>query len=211
MAEMTSDTIRASACLLLVWFLGYGFSCGPVPYVLASEVGSANLRQKTIALARSIYYATLVINSVVAPYMLNPTKGNLKGKAAFPAAGFLIACLVWGYYRLPETKDRTFSELDILFGGFWFSNELIIFRTQGPGSRIQDLCCQSDRPGTALRIVPGTKPCMNTQGGYHLFLYLFPVTSTATRWKALCATIAGVMTGVKKLAGCHGLSPVGTP
>jgi SP family general alpha glucoside:H+ symporter-like MFS transporter len=85
-------------------------------YVLASEVGSAQLRQKTISIARSTYYATLVINSVVAPYMLNPTKGNLKGKAAFPAAAFLIGCLVWGFFRLPETKDRSFEELDILFG-----------------------------------------------------------------------------------------------
>lgn len=107
---------RASAILLFIWFLGYGFSCGPVPYVLASEVGSAQLRQKTISIARSTYYATLIVNSVVAPYMLNPTKGDLKGKAAFPAAGFLVACMVWGYFRLPETKDRSFSELDILFG-----------------------------------------------------------------------------------------------
>lgn len=112
----TKLNARASAILLLVWFLGYGFSCGPVPYVLASEVGSAQLRQKTISIARSTYYATLIVNSIVAPYMLNPTKGNLKGKAAFPAAGFLVLCLVWGYFRLPETKDRTFTELDILFG-----------------------------------------------------------------------------------------------
>ena len=103
---------------MLIWFFAYGFSCGPVPYVIASEVGSANLRQKTISLARSTYYVTLIVNSIVAPYMLNPTKGNLKGKAAFPAAAFLIGCLIWGYFRLPETRGRTFEELDIMFGEY---------------------------------------------------------------------------------------------
>jgi SP family general alpha glucoside:H+ symporter-like MFS transporter len=51
--------------------------------------------------------------------MLNPTKGNLKGKAAFPASGFLVGCLIWGYFRLPEMKGRTFEELDILFGEYF--------------------------------------------------------------------------------------------
>jgi SP family general alpha glucoside:H+ symporter-like MFS transporter len=23
--------------------------------------------------------------------------------------------IIWGYFRLPETKDRTFAEIDILF------------------------------------------------------------------------------------------------
>jgi hypothetical protein len=45
-----------------------------------------------------------------------PYKSDLKGKAAFPAAGFLVFCLVWGYFGLPETKDQSFKELDILFG-----------------------------------------------------------------------------------------------
>lgn len=57
----------------------------------------------------------VIISAVVAPYMLNPKQGNLKGIAAFPAAAMSLFCLVWAYFRLPETKDRTYMELDILF------------------------------------------------------------------------------------------------
>jgi SP family general alpha glucoside:H+ symporter-like MFS transporter len=38
---------------------------------------------------------TTEMNSVVAPYMLNPKEGNLKGKAAFPAGAFTVLLLVW--------------------------------------------------------------------------------------------------------------------
>jgi SP family general alpha glucoside:H+ symporter-like MFS transporter len=47
--------------------------------------------------------------------MLNPTAWDMAGKAAFVWAG--TACLVWisCYFYLPECKDRSFRELDILF------------------------------------------------------------------------------------------------
>lgn len=55
------------------------------------------------------------MNVVVAPYMLNPTAGNLKGKAAFPAAGMAAMLLFWAFFRLPETKGLTPETLDHLF------------------------------------------------------------------------------------------------
>ena len=57
----------------------------------------------------------VIVNAVVAPYMLNPAQGDLKGIAAFPAAAMSLFCLVWAYFRLPETKGRTYAELDIMF------------------------------------------------------------------------------------------------
>jgi SP family general alpha glucoside:H+ symporter-like MFS transporter len=36
----------AQAVLLLVWFFMYGWSFGPLPYVICSEIGSAQLRSK---------------------------------------------------------------------------------------------------------------------------------------------------------------------
>jgi SP family general alpha glucoside:H+ symporter-like MFS transporter len=47
--------------------------------------------------------------------MVNPTEGNLKGKAGFVWGATALICFVWSWFRLPETKDRSFEELDILF------------------------------------------------------------------------------------------------
>jgi MFS transporter, SP family, general alpha glucoside:H+ symporter len=55
------------------------------------------------------------MNTILAPYMLNPAEGNLKGKAAFPAMGFTALLLVWSFFRLPETKGMSPETLDHLF------------------------------------------------------------------------------------------------
>lgn len=107
---------RAQSVTLLLWFFGYGWSVGPLPFVICAEVGSAQLRQKTISIARDTYYCLVVINSVAGPYLFNPTAANLKGKAAFLPFSFILALIVWSYFRLPETKGRSFEDLDIMFG-----------------------------------------------------------------------------------------------
>lgn len=115
LAQAGSSIRTAQSALLLIWFFAYGLTIGPIPYAIAAEVGASRLRIKTIVLARNTYYFWNIINSICAPYMLNAAKGNLKGKAAFPAAGATLVMLVWAYFRLPETKGRTYEELDILF------------------------------------------------------------------------------------------------
>jgi SP family general alpha glucoside:H+ symporter-like MFS transporter len=92
-----------------------GTTIGPIPYAIAAEVGAVQLRYKTIALGRNMYYFLSIINVIISPYMLNPSKWDLKGKAAFPAAILNICLFVWAYYRLPETKGMTPETLDHLF------------------------------------------------------------------------------------------------
>jgi SP family general alpha glucoside:H+ symporter-like MFS transporter len=47
--------------------------------------------------------------------MLNPTAWDWKGRTGFFWAGITVALLLWAYFRLPETKNRTFAEMDMLF------------------------------------------------------------------------------------------------
>ncbi|KAL9942534.1 hypothetical protein D7B24_000561 [Verticillium nonalfalfae] len=105
----------AQSALLLIWFLVYGLSIGPIPYGIAAAVGATNLRVKTISLGRNTYYILNIVNTVVAPYLLNPQEANLQGKAAFPAAGLTLMLAVWAWFRLPELKGLTGETLDSLF------------------------------------------------------------------------------------------------
>jgi len=57
----------AQGSVLLFWFFGYGWSLGPLAFVVASEVPSAQLRQKTIALARGSQYVVTIVNTVAGP------------------------------------------------------------------------------------------------------------------------------------------------
>ena len=47
--------------------------------------------------------------------MLSPTDWNLGAKGAFIFAATGALCTVWCIFRLPETKHRSYSELDVLF------------------------------------------------------------------------------------------------
>lgn len=47
--------------------------------------------------------------------MLGPLEWNWGGKTGFFWAGMCFMLLTWCYFRLPEPKDRTYGELDVLF------------------------------------------------------------------------------------------------
>ncbi len=114
-APTTAATGYGSATVYMFWYACYELTIGPISYIIVGEVSSTRLRSKSIGLARNAYNLVNIAATCVVPYVMNPTEANWKGKAGFLAAGFALLCALWGYYRLPETKDRTYEELDILF------------------------------------------------------------------------------------------------
>ncbi|KAJ5882347.1 Major facilitator superfamily domain general substrate transporter [Penicillium soppii] len=105
----------ASGALLLVFSFCYQVTVGTVCYSIVSEISSVRLRSKTISLARNGYNVCAIVSGIMTPYMINPTAWNWKAKAGFFWAGSCVLCFVWTFFRLPETKGRTYAELDILF------------------------------------------------------------------------------------------------
>ncbi|KAI8964736.1 sugar transporter [Daldinia sp. FL1419] len=92
------------------------FSIGPVVYTIVSEIPSTRLRSKSIILARNAYNAiNIAFINIVSYRQLNPAEWNWGPKAAFFWAGTNAIFTAWIFFRLPETKGRTYAELDILF------------------------------------------------------------------------------------------------
>lgn len=100
---------------MLIWSFAYQLTAGALCFVLNGEVPSTKLRSKTIAFATAIQALIFIAATVALPYMLNPENGNLRGKTGFIFAAFSTVCCVWVYFRLPETANRSFEELDIMF------------------------------------------------------------------------------------------------
>jgi SP family general alpha glucoside:H+ symporter-like MFS transporter len=105
----------AQATMVLVWLLVYYMSVGPICYASISETSSTRLRNKSVCLSRIAYYIAQIITKVVNPYMLNQTAGDWKGRTGFVWGGAAFLFFLWAFFRSPETKDRTFEELDIVF------------------------------------------------------------------------------------------------
>ncbi|KAH8798619.1 general substrate transporter [Xylogone sp. PMI_703] len=105
----------AQATMMLLWLFVYYMTVGPICYAIIGEISSTRLRNKSISLSRSSYYIGQIICNVINPYMLNPTEGDWKGKTGFFWGGCAFVFLLWTWFRLPESKNRTFEELDLLF------------------------------------------------------------------------------------------------
>ncbi|KAK2786148.1 hypothetical protein FQN53_006910 [Emmonsiellopsis sp. PD_33] len=105
----------AQAGLVLAWLGVYYLTVGPICYAVISEVSSTRLRNKSVCLSRIVYYVAQIVCNSINPVMLNPTAGNWRGKTALFWGGCSFVFFVWTFFRLPETKGKTYEELDILF------------------------------------------------------------------------------------------------
>ncbi|KAL5049177.1 hypothetical protein BDW71DRAFT_176296 [Aspergillus fruticulosus] len=112
--RQAAATWAQCALMLLCTFI-YDLSLGPFCYVLLAEVSSARLRGFTIALSTVACFVWSIVFAVVIPYAMNEDQGNWRGKMGFLFAGTSALCTIYCYWCLPETKGRTFEELDVLF------------------------------------------------------------------------------------------------
>lgn len=111
----TNQVVWAQCGMMLVCTFIYDISLGPFCYVLLAEVSSARLRGLTIALSTVSCFVWSVVFAVVIPYAMNEDQGDWRGKIGFLFSGLSFLCAVYCFWCLPETKGRTFEELDILF------------------------------------------------------------------------------------------------
>ncbi|KAJ6442387.1 MFS maltose permease MalP [Purpureocillium lavendulum] len=110
-----SGAIWAESVLMLVWNFFYDISIGPICFVLLSECSATRVRSKSIAIATAAQAILGIVMTVAIPYLENPAEANIQGKLGFFFGGLAGMCLVWSYFRVPETIGRTYEELDLLF------------------------------------------------------------------------------------------------
>ncbi|KAL4863279.1 hypothetical protein BDV12DRAFT_202244 [Aspergillus spectabilis] len=101
--------------LLLIQYFVFFITCGPVIYTVVTEIPSSYLRTKSVVLARATYNVLAIIYGQLVPRMFQRTTWNWGPKSGFFYGGCMLVGLIWAFFRLPETKGRTFGEIDILF------------------------------------------------------------------------------------------------
>lgn len=115
--DTTKNTNFAYAIgsILLIEYFVFFMTCGPVIYTVVTEIPSTFLRTKSVALARAMYNVNVLIYGQLVPRMIQKAAWNWGAKSGFFYGGCMLMGLTWAYFRLPETKGRTFAEIDILF------------------------------------------------------------------------------------------------
>lgn len=105
----------AIGALLIISAFISNVTVGPVSYSLVSEIPSSLLRSKSVVIARFSYACLNIAANVLAPYQLNPSAWGWGARAGFFWGGTCLLGLLFTYVMIPEPKDRTTAELDLLF------------------------------------------------------------------------------------------------
>lgn len=114
-ADHSGGGLWGQAALSLMWLFTYSLTVGPITYALVSETSAVRLRAQTVVLARNTYQVVNIISGFLVSYQLNPEAWDWQGRTGFFWAGSAALIATWAYFRLPEPRNRTYEELDILF------------------------------------------------------------------------------------------------
>ncbi|KAH7130188.1 general substrate transporter [Dendryphion nanum] len=109
-----SATRFVGASIIVVGAVG-NLGVGATWPVLISELSSVRLRAKSSAIGFITNALAGVVFSITVPYMFNVDAGNLGGKIGFIFAALSLLSFFLSFMFVPETKARSFAELDILF------------------------------------------------------------------------------------------------
>ncbi|CAG7995316.1 unnamed protein product [Penicillium salamii] len=110
-----SSIAWGQSALIIIWNFFYDLTLGPLGYVICGEMSSTRLRSYGVSIGFFTQNFWTLIMTITVPYMINPDEGDLRGKTGFIFGGFSIIACIWTYFCLPETKGRTFEELDHMF------------------------------------------------------------------------------------------------
>lgn len=104
--------IVAMSCIFnFVWALTYS----PLSFVVPAEVAKPRLRNPTMAYTIMWSQLTLLIANFALPQLTAADAANLGAKTYLFFAGCMLIWLVLTYFFLPETRGRTFAEIEALF------------------------------------------------------------------------------------------------
>ncbi|KAF5636669.1 major facilitator superfamily transporter [Fusarium tjaetaba] len=99
---------------ILISFV-YALCLGPISYTIIAETSSVRLRALSTGVGRAAYYVAEIPMIYLASNLLNPTGWNLGGQCGYVWGGTAAVCFISAYFFLPELKDRSYREADILF------------------------------------------------------------------------------------------------
>ncbi|KAI3394008.1 hypothetical protein diail_3325 [Diaporthe ilicicola] len=113
-AQNTATNYAQAVLGILISFV-YALALGPISYTIIAETSSVRLRALSTGVGRAAYYVCEIPMIFLASQLLNPTGWNVAGKCGYVWGGTACVCWAAAFFGLPELKDRSYREIDILF------------------------------------------------------------------------------------------------
>lgn len=105
-ANRTESETSGMVASFILYAAALHATLGPAAYITAAEVGTASLREKTMALATAVNVVVGFVVVFTTPYLLSAPYANLGPKLGYVWGGFAALGAVWVWFCMPELKVR---------------------------------------------------------------------------------------------------------
>lgn len=112
--DTPSFAIGVAACSFMFNFF-WGVSFFPLSNVMPSEIPTTKLRSYTMSYTIAWAQTTAVITTIVVPQLTAEDGAGLGAKMYLVFAGCMVGIIAFVYFLMPETKNRTFAEIDEMY------------------------------------------------------------------------------------------------
>jgi len=113
--QMNAASGSALVALCCLWAFVYANSMAPIGWLSLVEISSPSIRAKTTSIAVTIQYLTGILFNYTVPLMLSNQYAGWGTKIGFFFAGTTALMLIPVIFFYPETKGRTYAEIDELY------------------------------------------------------------------------------------------------
>lgn len=105
----------AIAALSFIFNFFWASSFYSLSTLMPSEIATAKLRNHTMAYTIMCAQTTAVITTIAVPQLTSADAANLGSKTYLVFAGCMAGVLIFAYFLMPETRGRTFAEIDEMY------------------------------------------------------------------------------------------------
>ncbi|WAO94388.1 Maltose permease [Fusarium falciforme] len=110
----TSTTLTVIGVAVAFPSISYGPTVG-ASMAVAGEVSSIKLRSKSLAVGQAFSSIVSTVWTIVLPYMFNQDEADMGGNIGWIFFGMSAVYLVILYFDVPNTRGRSYEELDLMF------------------------------------------------------------------------------------------------
>ncbi|KAI9375889.1 general substrate transporter [Aspergillus egyptiacus] len=109
------DFVMGIAALGFIFNFFWGAGFYSLSALMPSEIATPKLRNHTMAYTIACAQTSAVITTFAVPQLTSADAANLGAKTYLVFAGCMACVLVFVYFFMPETKGRTFAEVDEMY------------------------------------------------------------------------------------------------
>lgn len=109
------NNVLGIAGLSFIFNFFWGASFYSLSSLLPAEIATPKLRNYTMSYTIACAQSTAVITTLAVPQLTAEDAANLGAKTYLVFAGCMVLIIIFVFFLLPETKGRTFAEIDEMY------------------------------------------------------------------------------------------------